>query len=127
MPTTTQETTRRTEAVARLERDLDAAREATKASYRREAEIDLALREAMGKDDTHTRWMRAYLADDEAGMTAARVEGAAEAFIRWGWAPPPDLDADAVTAAVMRLQTKADTELLGDLGCEVRAEERNVA
>jgi hypothetical protein len=119
MPATTQQTTRQ-EAVARLERDLDAAREATKASYRREAEIDLALREAMGKDDTHTRWMRAYLADDEAGMNAARVEGAAEAFIRWGWSPPPDLDADAVTAAVMRLQSQADTELLGALGCEVK-------
>jgi hypothetical protein len=118
--TTTQ--AERTEAVAQLERDLTAARETREAAYRREAEIDLALREAMGKDDTHTRWMRAFLAGDRAAMNAASIEAAAEEFVRWGWAPPPHLDADAVTAAVMRLQTKADTELLGALGCEVHAE-----
>jgi hypothetical protein len=122
MATTTQ--AERTEAVARLERDLDSAREATKAAYRREAEIDLALREAQGKDDTHTRWMKAYLAGDEAGMTAARVEGAAENFLRFGWAVPHDLDADAVTEAVMRLQMKADAELLGAMNCEVHAERK---
>jgi hypothetical protein len=94
----------------RLAREAYEAAEARRRLADRETmEAELALREIDGREgEVHTRYLRAYLAGDKAGVHAARVTGAAENFIKYGWRPSDDLNADEVTAEVDRIRTERE-------------------
>jgi hypothetical protein len=98
------------EQAIRLAREAYEAAEARRRLADRETmEAELALREIDGREgEVHTRYLRAYLAGDKAGVHAARVTGAAENFIKYGWRPSDDLNADEVTAEVDRIRTERE-------------------
>jgi hypothetical protein len=94
----------------RLAREAYESAEARRRLADRETmEAELALRELDGREgETHTRYLRAYLAGDAEGVRAARNTAAAENFIKYGWRPSDDLNADEVTAEVCRLRAERE-------------------